>query len=371
MSLDGELTVHLGCTDRRVSRVRVSSSRSGLPRQLVNGRPARDVQRLVPLLFSVCSRAQGAAARAAIDAAFGADRAQCTDEARAVIVEAVQETVWRLLIDWPKTMGEPIVAGPVARLRQAASGMTDDGLALDAWLAIVDDAVNEHLFGMPADEWLAAMHLDAFDRWVASGSTLAARLLRRLADESPGLGATDVALMPEATLDRLNRALLAELALDPGYASLPRWAGRPVETGALARQAAAPLIAALRARDGQTAATRFVARLVELATLLAQLRLRSEGLLPAVRSHALGNGVGVGVAETARGLLLHRVRVEDDRVADYCIVAPTEWNFHPDGPLQALRDHGAADAGRLERDARTVVQSLDPCVTCRVEIADA
>ena len=37
--------------------------------------------------------------------------------------------------------------------------------------------------------------------------------------------------------------------------------------------------------------------------------------------------------ETARGLLMHEIALDGERIADYCIVAPTEWNFHPQGPL--------------------------------------
>jgi uptake hydrogenase large subunit len=125
-------------------------------------------------------------------------------------------------------------------------------------------------------------------------------------------------------------------------------------------------------REGRTAATRFIARLVELARLVDELRQRSGGNRPMVRQHALEDGVGIGLAETARGLLLHRAQVIAERVADYRIVAPTEWNFHPNGPLpQGLVGRNADDRARLEREARTVVQSLDPCVACRVEIADA
>ncbi|MGB2816487.1 MAG: nickel-dependent hydrogenase large subunit, partial [Burkholderiaceae bacterium] len=116
----------------------------------------------------------------------------------------------------------------------------------------------------------------------------------------------------------------------------------------------------------------FVARLVELAVLTRDLRARSGGRIAPVRGHSLGSGVGVGLAETARGLLLHRVQVQRGLVTDYRIVAPTEWNFHPGGPFaQGLKGRRAADGVQLEREARTVVQSLDPCVACRVEIADA
>jgi Ni,Fe-hydrogenase I large subunit len=228
------------------------------------------------------------------------------------------------------------------------------------------------VYGAPAEAWRASTDLAALDRWVSAGATLPARLLRGMRDEAPGLGRSDVALMPDATLEGLRRSVMDAMEAEPDYARFPCWGGAPAETGALARQAAAPLIAALLERDGRTASTRFVARLVELAVLVRDLRARSEGRVAAVRSHALSGGAGLGLAETARGLLLHRARVEHGLVTDYCIVAPTEWNFHPQGPLpQALTGRSSIDRERLEREARVVVQSLDPCVACRVEVADA
>jgi hypothetical protein len=371
---EGEITVRLACSDRKVRKVSVASSRTGLPPRLVRGRPPADVQRLVPLLFSICQRAQGAASAAALAAAQGLESAP-RDQARQaldVTLETLQEGVWRLLIDWPKSIGEPAEVPAVAAIRHASSAVVDDGATLDALLGVVEDVLREHAYGAPAEEWLASTDLAALDRWVEAGVTLPARLLRRMQDEAPGLGRSDVALMPDATLENLRRSLLRELESVPDFTRLPRWDGAPAETGALARQADAPLIASLLGRDGRTAATRFVARLVELAVLVRHLRTRSAGRVAAVRGHVLPSGAGLGLAETARGLLLHRVQVEGGLVTDYRIVAPTEWNFHPQGPLpQGLTGLGAADRERLERDTRLVVQSLDPCVACRVEIADA
>jgi len=371
---EGEISVRLSCRDRRVHMVSVASSRTGLPLRLVRGRPPADVQRLVPLLFSICRRAQGAASAAAIAAAQGLEAAARDQQREAldVTLEMLQEGVWRLLIDWPRSMGEPPQVPAVAAVRHASSAVLDDGVTLDALLAVADDVLREHVHGVSAETWLASTDLAALDRWVDAGATLPARLLRRMRDESPGLGRSDVALMPDATLEGLRRSVIEDMDADAEYARFPRWGGLPAETGALARQAGEPLIAALLERDGRNASARFVARLVELAVLVRDLRARSAGRVPAVRSHALSDGAGLGLAETARGLLLHRVHVERGVVTDYCIVAPTEWNFHPQGPLpQALTGRSAADRGRLEHDARVVVQSLDPCVACRVEIADA
>lgn len=374
MNPEGEITVRLSCSDHLVHKVSVASSRTGLPPRLVRGRPPADVQRLVPLLFSICQRAQGAASAAAIAAAQGLEAPVREQERRAldVALETLQEGVWRLLIDWPRSMDEQAQVPAVASVRHASGAVVDDGATLDTLLAVAGDVLRERVYGTHAEDWLAATDLAALDHWVEAGATLPARLLRRMRDEAPGLGRSDVALMPDATPENLRRSVIAGLEADPEYARLPRWGGSPAETGALARQAGAPLIAALLERDGRTASTRFVARLVELAVLVRDLRARSAGRVAAVRGHALSGGAGLGLAETARGLLLHQVQVERGFVTNYCIVAPTEWNFHPHGPLeQGLTGRSATDHGRLERDARLVVQSLDPCVACRVEIADA
>jgi Ni,Fe-hydrogenase I large subunit len=64
--------------------------------------------------------------------------------------------------------------------------------------------------------------------------------------------------------------------------------------------------------------------------------------------------------------------VEDGRIADYRIVAPTEWNFHPRGAF--VRGALALRTGKREavrRDASRIVASLDPCVAWRVEVGHA
>jgi Ni,Fe-hydrogenase I large subunit len=66
-------------------------------------------------------------------------------------------------------------------------------------------------------------------------------------------------------------------------------------------------------------------------------------------------------------VLLHRVRVEDGLIVEYAAVAPTEWNFHPQGAYarEALLVDAADDA---ERKARMLALSLDPCVGYEVVV---
>jgi Ni,Fe-hydrogenase I large subunit len=68
---------------------------------------------------------------------------------------------------------------------------------------------------------------------------------------------------------------------------------------------------------------------------------------------------------------VHWVRLTEGQVDDYRILAPTEWNFHPDGALAAGLLGLPADAD-LASLARLLVDAIDPCVESSVEvIADA
>jgi hydrogenase large subunit len=159
----------------------------------------------------------------------------------------------------------------------------------------------------------------------------------------------------------------------------PRLAGRVVQTGALARQLVAgqPLLRAAVARSGGTVYTRVLARLLELAQglpwmedSLAQLR---DGT-PWCHAPSLPReGRGYGLVEAARGALGHWVEVQQGRIANYQIVAPTSWNF---SPRDAQGQPGALEAALVGAPVRPgettpvavqhIVRSFDPCMVCTV-----
>jgi uptake hydrogenase large subunit len=371
MAPEGELTVALRCERGRVAAVGVSSTRRALPRQLVCDRPPHEVSQLLPRLFSICGNAQAAAAAGALDAAQDLTAPDgAIDQRRfAVNLEALLETLWRLLIDWPQAMDEPPLVAQVRMARDAAARLASGDGSLPTFFATWDRVAVEHVYGESAHTWLAR-DADALDAWIDQGACLPARLLRRLQSEMPDLGRSATPLMPAATLEAMQGALLPHLLDDAAYSLVPHWNGAAVETGAIARQSCEPLVAARIKRDGVTATTRFIARLVELAVLTESMRTRKLPLASA-RQHRLQPGHGIGLAETARGLLLHHAEVADGRVIRYDIVAPTEWNFHPQGPLSSLKDRPVAGDDELARQARILVRSLDPCISSRIEVTHA
>jgi hypothetical protein len=384
VNLEGELVVTLVHDGQRVQRVDVTSTRPQVAARMLTGRTARDAASTIPLLYSVCGGAQGAAAASALAAAGAAGFAERGESRVAgVVVESLQEGFWHLLIGWPNVMAcEPDVA-PVAAARHLIATSTrtperadlqGDAAAMRALAEGLARIAEQAIFANPPEAFLALAGIGDLEDWLARTDTLPARLLRQVAALHARPANAAVRLMPAPRSDWLAGAMAQAIAASPDFARVPTCDGAPVETGALARMCDHPLVAACERHYGRAAVTRIVARIVEFASSLAELAVRpaERPRQPRVQSIGLGPGAGLGAVESARGLLLHRACVHDERVVDYRIVAPTEWNFHPQGALVgALTGAAANDEAALLRDARLAVHTLDPCVACRVEVAHA
>lgn len=163
------------------------------------------------------------------------------------------------------------------------------------------------------------------------------------------------------------------------WCKAPRLAGRPYETGAIARQLidGQPLIRALVADGGGNVRSRVVARLLEMARTIGAMEGWLRALDPAgpwcVEGEMPASGQAAGLTEAARGALGHWLRVEQGRIAGYQIIAPTTWNFSPrdlegvPGPLeQALVGAPILSGERSPLSVQHIVRSFDPCMVCTV-----
>jgi hypothetical protein len=380
MSIEGEITVILHWNGQRVHHVGLASSRPLAAVRVLHGRAPAEAAALVPRLYALCGQAQGAACAAALRAAAGRDgetEGPPEASAGAVVLEALQETLWRLLIDAPRSLSLPPQAAALAPVRAAVAQAIAAFKAhpVDNWPALAQaagtlaEAAREQVYGEPPAAWLARTDPAGFDAWRDTAATLPARALARLAATAPGLCHSDTALMPGLDDAAWWSAVVPALQQDPLFAHAPTWGGRPVETGALARWQAQPLVAALIAREGHSAATRFAARLVELATLLVGMARGDGNAHGWIRNWTLADGSGLAAVQTARGLLIHHARLAQGRIADYRIVAPTEWNFHPQGALfRGIVGSDAPDEATLAARTGLAVHALDPCVGFRVEV---
>jgi len=377
MNIEGEITVTLRWDGQRVRQVALRSTRPLAAARVAIGRTPAEAAALVPSLFAICGHAQRTAAVAALRAAGAQASTLPEPGAWSVPLETVQEITWRLLVDAPRALGLAPQTAAVAAVRAAVaravaafgSAPAARSSALAAAATELGDLAGRNVYGCAAVDWLSEMNLPALDAWRENAATLPARALASLARCAPGLGRSDTALMPGLDDPAWLSTVAPALQSDPAFAQAPTWCGDPVETGALARTRRQPLVAALIEREGHSAATRLVARLVELAQLLDALRRAEDAVGHWVQAWPLGSGAGLAAVQSARGLLLHWVRIADGRVADYRIVAPTEWNFHPRGALvRGLAGTLASDEAALVALAGLAVHALDPCVGFHIEV---
>jgi len=375
----GEIAIELTHRAGQVEAVKIGSTRPEAARVLV-GKTPEQVLDTVPLLFSLCGTAQAYAALLACRAALGLAAEPEADTARQCLLqlETVREHAWRILLDWPVLLGrtadKAAVAGLLKLDRQFKSCLFGEGEAfrlssrlqidevrLQGLLAELTDLIDQAIFAGGLHGFLAISDEAQLGAWLNANPALAAGLLNVSYQRHwPALGHSLVAGLPALDPAELNRHM--QNSDCSAFCRLPQWQGCCFESTPLSRRQTSPLLADLCSRYGNGLLPRFVAVLLEVAAI-------PQGLAASLEtSQAYGaDGVGLAQVPAARGLLIHRLALHQGRVYDYRIVAPTEWNFHPDGVLaQGLMALQAADADDLRQQAEWLIHAVDPCVAYRV-----
>ncbi|WP_462322777.1 nickel-dependent hydrogenase large subunit, partial [Halochromatium sp.] len=185
----------------------------------------------------------------------------------------------------------------------------------------------------------------------------------------------------------------------------PRWKGKPMEVGPLARmlmlyangneQAKTLVDSTLQQLDLPIDALystmgRTAARTLETAIIVDEIQGWYDNLVANIKAgdvktfnEALWDpetwpkqAQGVGRMEAPRGALGHWIVIENGKTANYQAVVPSTWNAGPrdgqdqQGPYEAaLAGHALHDPQQPIEILRTV-HSFDPCIACAVHITD-
>jgi [NiFe] hydrogenase large subunit/hydrogenase large subunit len=187
----------------------------------------------------------------------------------------------------------------------------------------------------------------------------------------------------------------------------PRYDGRPMEVGPLARMLVAYASGHADVRemvDGALGALgvgpealfstlgRTAARGIETVLLARRMEVWFDALVDRIRAGDTStfNGErwepsswpatarGYGYLDAARGALGHWVEIRDGKIARYQCVVPSTWNCSPRdvegqmGPYEAslVDNHPLLDPERPIEILRTI-HSFDPCMACGVHVLDA
>lgn len=185
----------------------------------------------------------------------------------------------------------------------------------------------------------------------------------------------------------------------------PRWKGKAMETGPLARL----LVAYASGKDDakhlvddtlkkldlpitalQSALGRTVARALESVLIADWMRNDMDELLKNIKngdqvtfdrtkwdpSTWPKNAKGVGWIEAPRGALGHWIEIEDGKTKNYQAVVPTTWNASPRDHKNVIGAYEASLKGTPVADKTQpleiirIIHSFDPCLACAVHLTD-
>lgn len=118
-------------------------------------------------------------------------------------------------------------------------------------------------------------------------------------------------------------------------------------------------------------AARLFAQVVDLAAW-ARVLIEPESTTLGICHAACSDGFAMASCETARGTLMHLARVDTDRIVDYAIIAPTDWNFAPEGVLRQEGRFAADNEASARAFLTALTLALNPCMPfeLRLETSD-
>lgn len=313
----GRITVEFSLADGAVAEASIRSARPLSLASRFAGRPIEQAAEAVGLVNAVCGVSHAAALTFA--AAVAGNRTIGREEAERWHVRLAAERIAEHLRELVRLA--PVAAFPTVRdALEAARKAARSGIAGD------DIRTIGTAFGLVPD-WLPSMPKHP----------------------SP----------PDALTIADDTVIVASLEADADFASRPFIPGRCPETGPAAR------LGWSASEPGATDAARLVEAEEALGILLNGAN-NSGNFSIWLAASRTQNHTGYASVESPRGRLYYFAVVQGDgRLRDARVVAPTEWNFHPDGPfaraLAGFRPNGDATAAI----ARLAAQ-FSPCVAVDV-----
>lgn len=308
---------------------------------LLTGMTLEEAVIRIPLLLPICGKAQSIAAQRAASAAKNEDEPYAIEHTAQLWREQALAAAWRLAIDWPGLVGR---AREIPLLKSTQQAADPESLA------------TELLNFLPG--LIAAEDTEALLDWLERSECTAATVIQRARDLEFGVDAPHAAQL--ASGQELQGMALAAMAHEPFDPLSPLGAGIEVGPLAMCRH---PLVEEIASSELFGALSRRLVAQV-LDTLVIAGHLLDERSTYPLSAWPLGDRIGLGRANTARGPVFHRVALdEDDRVRDWRVLAPTDWHFAAEGPL-------AHEAGRIDGDndmLAILVMGFDPCAPWSIQ----
>lgn len=174
------------------------------------------------------------------------------------------------------------------------------------------------------------------------------------------------------------------------FVKAPRYDGKPLEVGPLARMLVAknPTVLDLVKKGAKPGAVaRHAARAIETKLVVDACytwldQLLTEMTKPGFKVHDTehwnppDSGMGAGFHEPPRGALGHWIKIKGKKIENYQAVVPSTWNASPRCEKGIRGQYEQALIGAPVPDPKNpinvvrIIRSFDPCLACAIHIID-
>ena len=374
MNLEGELNIHIA------DEVLVTSSRPVSASRVLIGKSPQQALETIPLLFSICGVAQARTAMLAMQCELNT----AEEIAREILlkIEIAREHLMRIILDYPKLFNLQLPKTPLAEISQLNQSWKEalfkQGVAFNLDSALdfneenclflltrLEEVIQKQVFHGSTAQWLDIYSLNLLENWARNCDSVAAISLQKIDQQGwYDQGISNCLPLPELSAFELAKKF--DGTNPDAFIAQPSWDGKYCESTVLSRQTASALINELLKQFSNGLISRWVARLVELAQIPSQIKLLLEKLSCDDNDSVKNENHEIAQVEAARGRLIHRVKIENNLIVNYQILAPTEWNFHPQGLIKQVLSN--LKTTKLEPLAHIMINAIDPCVGYRLRL---
>ena len=390
MSIEGEIKISVVARSGQVESVSITSTRPLHITKLFAGKSIDSVADIMNALYQLCNTAHRFAFLRLLDESAVITLSQNEIQAYKLLLdlETIREHCFSIASKWSQDTDNLVdtnIINLLATLKEINSTLfaNTDALSLadkelqsfnsiDELIIKLDQQLQNLLIGSKNNSESIFTDMNSFNNWLQVGKSKSVIFLNYLQQHRLNkIGDVKVSHLPD-----LNLQEVSTLLNNDAYIQHPSYQEITCETTPYSRQSKHQFIKQLVNAHGNGVLTRAVSQLLEVFELLHKVKhdyrdIESENIsyniqLPVLETSALVQ------LEAARGRLVHQLSIENEKIKTYQILAPTEWNFHPEGVLNhMIKSLNFTDKEDLIKRVRLLVNAIDPCVGYSVEVDHA
>lgn len=374
MNLNGQLNImlHLAKQGEQfiLSDVDIDLARPNIAQKMLVGQTPKEAIERITQLMTVCQHAQTAAAKLALGYQL------TPEEIQNIEYENIEQGFWRLVIDLPKSLSLELSLERFIGLRKAIAQQDHINIIIFAKQLFLQICQLE-------SQEFTRLTAKQFLNWLESVDSPMSSYLKQVSQLVGKDNCEHFSMLTSFTNEALFAKISKLLLADKDYCQRPHLDNKSYETGSLSLISSHSLVNIF---TDMGVAGRFASRLLYIAQKINELEDESvksnvfgtytpsthQQKSSHIKQNDVDNGSQLAWVQTARGLLIHLANIQQGEISQYSIIAPTEWNFHPEGTLTKILINSSYNSQQAAREsARLAVLGLDPCIEFNLGVAYA